>query len=90
MLFSISNKKAINKRGNDNVLYQAVTVESGGDFVVGGGHIRMKPSSKMLAVKDVYRYFEPYDKKEMYGSEYWREDPIVELTEFEIHRVFLK
>lgn len=44
-------------------MYQAVVVETGGDFVVGGGHIRMKPSSKMLAVKDVYKYFEVYDKK---------------------------
>lgn len=53
-------------------MYQAVAVEAGGDFVVGGGHIRMRPSSKVLAIKDGYRYFETYDKKEVYGSEYWR------------------
>lgn len=50
----------------------------------------MKPSSKTLAVKDVYRYFEAYDKKEIYGNEHWRDDLIIELSEFEIHRVFLK
>lgn len=91
MLFSITNKKTISKRvGADNNMYQAVSVEIGGDFVVGGGHIRMKPSSKTLAVKDVYRYFETYDKKEIYGNEHWRDDLSIELSEFEVHRVFLK
>lgn len=81
MLFSITNKKTVSKRGGaESSMNQAVTVESGGDFVVGSGHIRMKPSSKMLAVNDVYRYFEPYNKKEVYGNDYWRDDIVIELS----------
>jgi hypothetical protein len=34
-------------------------------------------------VKEVLgKYFEPYEKKEIYGKDYWRDEMVIELTDF--------
>lgn len=37
--------------------------------------MKFRLNSKVLLVKDnYYKYFDAYDKKEIYGSSYWRDE----------------
>lgn len=83
-MVSITNKKAVSKRQNaDNLTSFAVQVDTYGALNIGSNHLTMKPSTRNLGVKDTLnKYFESYDKKEIFGPEYWREELNIELTEF--------
>lgn len=75
LLFSIDNMKLVTKKlGADISSILAVTVDTSSDLVIAYSHLRMKSSTKVLIVKDATtKYFEQYDKKEIFGKEYWRD-----------------
>jgi hypothetical protein len=61
----------------------AVAVDYSGDLTIANSHLRMKPSARVLMVKEVSnKYFEQYDKKDIFGKEYWRDEMQIELNEF--------
>jgi hypothetical protein len=80
----VNNKKVVSKRPTgDSTTTAAVTVEFNGDLNIGNGHLKLKSSNRVLVVKDVLgKYFEQYEKKEIFGKDYWREDMTIELNEF--------
>lgn len=84
MLFSTNTQKIVSKRPTgDTVTATPVLIEYSGELVIGNGHLKMKSSSKTLMVKEVLgKYFEPYEKKDIYGKDYWRDEMAIELTEF--------
>lgn len=62
LIFSINNQRTVTKRPTgDSVTASAVTVEFNGDLNIGNGHLKIKSSNRVLAVKEVLgKYFEQY------------------------------
>ena len=62
LIFSINNQKTVAKRPTgDSTTASAVTVEYNGDLNIGNGHLKIKSSNRILAVKEVLgKYFEQY------------------------------
>jgi hypothetical protein len=65
MLFSANTQKVVFKRPTgDSVTAAAVTVEYNGDLNIVNGHLKIRPSSRLLIMKEVLgKYFVPYEKK---------------------------
>lgn len=48
---------------------------------IGSSHMKFKLSSRILNVKDnAFRYFEAYEKKEIYGNSQFREELSFEIN----------
>jgi hypothetical protein len=78
-IFSINNERIVNK--SQRVEATGIAIDYQDNLLIGSSHMKFKLSSRILNVKDnAMKYFEPYEKKEIYGSSNWRDELNIEIS----------